>query len=414
VASLYRRIVALHANGHTAKSHAAKSHTAKSHTAKSHPPAALRLKGHQATHTPILSSSSSSSSSVVVDGIALPAAPLLASIDAFYESDEAKALVDQAMQEQQTEEAEGGIGAGTDVMAADALINLQKGDLDFENEWANAGEHSVAQSHAGEASWRAELYMAQRDLASSLAVLQAANAKLSNDRTALKPLQETLTSATEGVTSAQATLDAATAALDAAKEALTAAQDNHGDTSSAHTAAQDELAAKEAELEEANNAYRDALAALTDATGDSALTIQDVMAVGTAQLSVAALSAQVSSLAGEAAMALSTHETSASSLAGAEAGEAGATADFSSASLALTTAEGAESDAQTAVDAQQAVVDASLADQQQKQAVYDKLKETVETEEQKQTAASEAAMLSAMEAYNRAMREWGMDLPPAA
>jgi len=341
---------------------------------------------------------------------------LLSAMDTFYDSQEAKTLVDQAVLEQSVEEGAGGIGAGTDVWAAEALSKLQAGDTVFENEWANAGEHQVSQGRASEASWHATVHMAIRDLNNAKAVLDTAKTQLATDQAVLAPLQTTLTDATAAVTNAQADVTAKSTAVTDAQAAVTAAQSAHATNTASHTAAEAALGAKQTELDAAETAYRDALAALTDATGDSSMTTTDVAAVSDAQALVSTLEAQVAALTAEVATATDSHtslssslSSSAASLATAEGAVTAAQSDLSTAQTTLTTAQGAQTSAQAAVDAQQAVVDATAADVASKQQVYDGLKEIVDTYQAKQTAASEKALLGAIEAYNRAIREWHMN-----
>ena len=100
---------------------------------------------------------------VTVGGQTFRLTLLLSAVDTFYQSDAAKNLAAEAMAEQAIESDQGGDGAGQDATAADALARLESGDLDFENDWANAGEKVVGTGHAGHAAFDMTIWMAERD-----------------------------------------------------------------------------------------------------------------------------------------------------------------------------------------------------------------------------------------------------------
>ena len=101
---------------------------------------------------------------VFVGGRHFVKSQMLSAIDQFFESDENKLLVAQAIEEEALEKENGGQGEGTEVMAANALERLETGDTEFENEWANAGEKVTASAAANRATHDTYKYMIERDL----------------------------------------------------------------------------------------------------------------------------------------------------------------------------------------------------------------------------------------------------------
>ncbi len=102
---------------------------------------AARRAGLHVAHAPQLAAAADD---VLIGGRHFVQSQMLSAIDAFFESDQNKLLVAQAIEEEALEAENGGQGEGTDVMAADALERLEAGDTEFENEWANAGEKVAA------------------------------------------------------------------------------------------------------------------------------------------------------------------------------------------------------------------------------------------------------------------------------
>ena len=256
---------------------------------------AARRAGLHVAHAPQLAAAADD---VVIGGRHFVRSQMLSAIDAFFESDQNKLLVAQAIEEEALEAENGGQGEGTDVMAADALERLEAGDTEFENEWANAGEKVAADASANRATHATYKFMIERDLGHAREEFNEAKAAADAEMAKLEQEQAALAAAEQALADAQKAAEDAVAAVTAADTDIAAAE-----AAQAALAAQAEsdaqLAAECPELAEAlatagtaGQTFIDSLELVADATGQfgqtSETTVEDVAAVGTAAENVAA------------------------------------------------------------------------------------------------------------------------------
>ena len=317
---------------------------------------------------------------------------MLSAIDAFFESDQNKLLVAQAIEEEALEAKNGGQGEGTDVMAADALERLEAGDTEFENEWANAGEKVTADASASRATHATYKFMIERDLGhareefnEAKAVADAEQAKLQQEQAGLAAAEQALADAQKAAQDAAAAATAADADV-ASAEASQAALDAQAESDAQLAAECPELAAALETAGTAGQTFLDALEVVTDATGQygqtSETTVEDVSAIGTAAEDVSATDGTVAKVRANclAQMGSPADDTQpvvpfALSVEQAQAAKAAAEAAKQEAAAAVSGKEADKAAAEAAVAAQQALFDDKKAIENAKQAIMDKLLE---------------------------------------
>jgi len=328
---------------------------------------------------------------------------LLSAVDTFYQSDEAKNLAADAMAEQAIEAEQGGDGAGQDATAADALAKLESGDLDFENDWANAGEKVVGTGHAGHAAWKVTIWMAERDEEYAKQEWLDQAVVVATEQAASDTLQSTYDLKATEATEAAATVATETASLSDASTSLAAAVQAEADATADVTKNTEAIAAKSTEVETALAAYNAAQTSLTDATsGDSSTVVSDVTTLSTLAATHSALASELSGLEAQTS-SLTTAVATAQVLVTSK------TTIETMAQTSLTAAEtvqtAADTEAETALatlEAQQAVLAAAVEEEARLQGVYDALHDAVVTATAKQDAAAEKAVEVAEEAFNSA------------
>ena len=362
---------------------------------------------------------------VVIGGRHFVRSQMLSAIDAFFESDQNKLLVAQAIEEEALEAENGGQGEGTDVMAADALERLEAGDTEFENEWANAGEKVAADASANRATHATYKFMIERDLGHAREEFNEAKAAADAEMAKLEQEQAALAAAEQALADAQKAAEDAVAAVTAADTDIAAAE-----AAQAALAAQAEsdaqLAAECPELAEAlatagtaGQTFIDSLELVADATGQfgqtSETTVEDVAAVGTAAENVAATDGAVASARANclAQMGSPADDTqpvvpSALSVEEAQAAKAAAEAAQQEADAAVPEKEAEKAAAEAAVAEQQALYDEKKAIEEGKQAIMDKLLEA------HKALACDPNKLADVEPYTIEMQEAGACEYPAS
>ena len=373
--------------------------------------------GFRGANTPQLEASGAAATSVV-GGRRLVTSQLSA-IDSFFDSDQNKMLVAQAMEEEALEAENGGQGEGSDLMPANALSRLESGDTEFENEWANAGEKVAATASARQAAHSAYKYMIERDLGHAREEFNAAKAEADAEGEKLEQEQAALASAEQAVLDAQHAAADADAALTSADEQVAAAEA----AATAEAAEQSTLASCEAyqtalaSAGTAGESYTDAIETVVDATGDSSTTLDDVAAVGQAAEDVAgseaAVAAARASCLVDAGLPSEEETDAAAAAAGsveeAMAAKAAANAAKTAADQAVAQKEAAKAVQEEAVAAQQAIYEEKLAVQEGKQAIMDHMLAA------HKALACNPKKLEAVEPYTIEMQEAGAcDFPSDA
>ena len=317
---------------------------------------------------------------------------MLSAIDAFFESDQNKLLVAQAIEEEALEAENGGQGEGTDVMAADALERLEAGDTEFENEWANAGEKVTSDASASRATHATYKFMIERDLGhareefnEAKAAADAEQAKLQQEQAGLAAVERALADAQKAAEDAAASATGADADV-ASAEAAQAALDAQAESDAQLAAGCPELAAALETAGTAGQTFQDSLELVADATGQygqtSETTVEDVSAIGTAAEDVSATDATVATARANCLAQMGSPAddtlpvgTFALSVEQANAAKAAAEAAKQEADKAVSEKEADKAAAEAAVAAQQALFDEKKAIADAKQAIMDKLLE---------------------------------------
>jgi hypothetical protein len=373
--------------------------------------AARGRSGLHVANTPILAASTND---VVVGGRHFVRSQMLSAIDSFFESDNNKLLVAQAIEEEALEVENGGQGEGTEVMAADALERLESGDTEFENEWANAGEKVVATSSANRATHATYKYMIERDLGHARDEFDAAEAEADAEMEKLQQEKAALAAAEAAVAAANQAAEESSAALEtadvniAAAEAAQAALDEQAESDAQLVASCPDLEAALATAGTAGQHFTDSLELVVDATGDSSTTVQDVAAIGTAAEDVAATEGTVASARAAclAQMGMPADDTgavvpSALTIEVANAAKEEAEAANTAAAAAVTEKEAQKAAAEAAVAEQQALYDEKKEIKDGKQGIMDKLLEA------HKSLACDPHKLAHVEPYTIDMQEAG-------
>jgi hypothetical protein len=351
--------------------------------------------GLRVANTPQLASVSNH---LMVGGHSYVRSQMLSAIDAFFESDQNKLLVAQAIEEEALEAENGGQGEGTDVMAADALERLEGGDTEFENEWANAGERTVATAAGERATHATYKFMIERDLGHAHDEFTAAKAEADAEEQKLQEARAGKDRAQKAAEAAQQAIQDAGMQVQNAEEVVAAAEarqaalDAQAESDAVLAASCPELAEALQNAGAADAEFEDAIELVVDASGDHArlahngedsTTVQDVGMIGDAAEMVSGKQGAVSSARSSclASMGMdgqagdSPTVPNAMTLEAANAAKEAAWQAQAAAEQAFTEKEAELQAAAEAEEAQQAIYDAKKATQGIKQGIMDKLLE---------------------------------------